>query len=98
MPISFLICIATFASSSLNKHLRLIKDVGYPTIFSASDTALFHSDAFVELHIAKLRYTHDFEEEFLFKSIKIRFNANFECMFAVYSDSRCVKRHLLLCR
>jgi hypothetical protein len=31
------------AISSLSNHLRLRKEVGYPTIFSASDTALFQS-------------------------------------------------------
>lgn len=28
--------LATFATSSFNNHRRLKKDVGYPTIFSAS--------------------------------------------------------------
>lgn len=34
---------ATFVNSSLNRHFRLKKVVGYPTIFSASDTARFQS-------------------------------------------------------
>ena len=81
VPISFLICIATLASSSLNKHRRLINDVGYPTIFSASETALFHSDALVELQIAKFRYRFNFALEFRGKPSKTWFNINFEYMF-----------------
>lgn len=42
-PTSFLNCNATFAISSLKSHRKLRKEVGYPTIFSASLTALFQS-------------------------------------------------------
>lgn len=41
VPTSFLTCIATLLSSSLSRQRRLMKEVGYPTSFSASDTALF---------------------------------------------------------
>lgn len=40
VPTSFLTCMATLLSSSLRRHRRLMKEVGYPTIFSASDTTL----------------------------------------------------------
>lgn len=43
LPTSFLKCRATLAISSLSSHLRLRNEVGYPTIFSASLTALFQS-------------------------------------------------------
>lgn len=35
-------CMAKLANSSLNSHLKFIKDVGYPTIFSASLIILLH--------------------------------------------------------
>lgn len=40
VPTSFLTCIATLLSSSLSKHRKRMNEVGYPTIFSASDTTL----------------------------------------------------------
>lgn len=40
VPTSFLTCMATLLSSSLRRQRRLMKEVGYPTIFSASDTTL----------------------------------------------------------
>ena len=45
VPTSFLTCMATLLSSSLSRQRRLMKEVGYPTIFSASDTTLLQSDA-----------------------------------------------------
>lgn len=38
VPTSLRTCMAMLLSSSLSRHRRLMKDVGYPTIFSASDT------------------------------------------------------------
>lgn len=43
LPTNLRRCSATFAISSLRTHRRLRKEVGYPTIFSASLTALFQS-------------------------------------------------------
>ncbi len=40
VPTSFLTCMATLLSSSLSRQRRLMKEVGYPTIFSASETTL----------------------------------------------------------
>ena len=47
VPTNFLIWIATFDSSSLSRHRKLMNDVGYPTIFSASDTAFFQPWTFL---------------------------------------------------
>lgn len=43
LPTSFLMCMAKFVISSLSKYLKLRYDVWYPTIFSASLSARFHS-------------------------------------------------------
>ena len=47
VPTSFLTCIATLLSSSLSRHRRLMNEVGYPTIFSASDTTLLQFEGAV---------------------------------------------------
>ncbi|TNN69942.1 hypothetical protein EYF80_019815 [Liparis tanakae] len=44
VPTSFLTCMATLLSSSLSRQRRLMKEVGYPTSFSASDTTLLQSE------------------------------------------------------
>lgn len=44
VPTSFLTCMATLLSSSLSKQRKLMNEVGYPTIFSASDTTLVQLD------------------------------------------------------
>lgn len=44
VPTSFLTCMATLLNSSLSRQRRLMKEVGYPTIFSASDTTLLQLD------------------------------------------------------
>ncbi|MEQ2202021.1 hypothetical protein XENOCAPTIV_022443 [Xenoophorus captivus] len=49
VPTSFLTCMATLLSSSLSRQRRLMNDVGYPTIFSASDTTLLHVEEDSEL-------------------------------------------------
>lgn len=43
LPTSFLMCIAKLVISSLSKYRKLKYDVWYPTIFSASLNARFHS-------------------------------------------------------
>ena len=96
VPISFLIWIATFASSSLSKQRRLIKEVGYPTIFSASDTALFHSDALVELHIAKFRCKCLLTADVWPYSARKRLNIAFWCIFLALANNECVKSHHLM--
>jgi len=56
VPTNFLMCIATLDSSSLRRQRRLRKDVEYPTIFSASDTARFQSVTFADdPHILAIR-------------------------------------------
>lgn len=44
VPISFLTCMATLLNSSLSRQRRLKKEVGYPTIFPASETTLLQSE------------------------------------------------------
>ena len=61
VPINFLICKATFESSSLSNTLKLMNEVGYPTSLSASDTALLHSEPLCDPRKLAWQHTGDVE-------------------------------------